>query len=193
MLTAKIMKIAQTLQEGEILTAKSLLHLGSRGAINQALRRLANAGTLMRTSRGIYVLPVQSRFGMRGPDAAKMLEAVAKKTNEPIVRHGAAAANAFGLTTQVPVREIWVTAGRTRQFQIGNRIVLVQHAPRWQMLLPNKPAGDAIRAIAWIGKARAEAAVKQIKRHLPKKDWAMLVEARPILPIWIAAAISEAT
>ena len=51
------------LPEGTPVVAKELLHLGSRAAVDQALSRLVRRGTLMRAGRGIYVRPVESRFG----------------------------------------------------------------------------------------------------------------------------------
>ncbi|MDY7578786.1 hypothetical protein RGU70_10690 [Herbaspirillum sp. RTI4] len=56
--------------EGTPLVAKELLQLGSRAAVDQVLSRLVQRGALLRAGRGIYVLPVESRFGTR----AQMVE-----------------------------------------------------------------------------------------------------------------------
>ena len=45
---------------------------------------------------------------------------------------GAAAANALGLTTQVPVRSVYLTSGRSRTMILGKQVIELQHAPRWQ-------------------------------------------------------------
>jgi len=44
--------------------------------------------------------------------------------------HGASSANALGLTQQVPIREVYLTSGKTRELTRGQSIVLVKHAPR---------------------------------------------------------------
>ncbi|MGB3740468.1 MAG: DUF6088 family protein [Castellaniella sp.] len=44
--------------------------------------------------------------------------------------HGASAANTLGLTQQVPIREVYLTSGRTRKLQIDHSEILVKHAPR---------------------------------------------------------------
>ena len=61
-----ILAEAKTLPEGALISAKELLHLGNRAAIDQALSRLGRSMKLMRVGHGLYVRPVQSRFGVRG-------------------------------------------------------------------------------------------------------------------------------
>ena len=94
-----IMKHAAGLPEGVPLVAKELLHLGSRAAIDQVLSRLVGRGALLRASRGIYVLPVESRFGFRAPSASKLDEGLATHSGETTAANGATAAIALGLTT----------------------------------------------------------------------------------------------
>jgi hypothetical protein len=59
-----------------------------------------------------------------------------RKRGEIVVGNGAAAANALGLTTQVPVREVFLTSGRSRKLKLGAQTVELQHAPPWQLLYP---------------------------------------------------------
>jgi len=92
-----------------------LLHLGNRAAVDQALSRLAEREQLIRAGRGVYLLPVTSRFGTRAPSVEQAVEALASQRGEVIVSSGAAAANSLGLTTQVPVRSVYLTSGRTRK------------------------------------------------------------------------------
>ena len=61
----QIMAYAAALPEGALMHPKVLLHLGARAAIDQALSRLAKNGSLMRVCHGIYVCPVETRFGPR--------------------------------------------------------------------------------------------------------------------------------
>jgi hypothetical protein len=60
------------------------------------------------------------------------------------------------LTTQVPVRSVYLTSGRSRKMHLGKQVVELRHAPRWQLALANRPAGEAVRALAWLGPERAE-------------------------------------
>ena len=129
-LTSKLMAHLAGLGEGTPMTAKELLHLGTRAAVDQALSRLVRRGSLMRAGRGLYVRPVESRFGVRAPETAKVVLALAAQRGESIVPHGAAAANEFGLTTQVPVREVYLTSGPNRKFVLGKQVIELRHVPR---------------------------------------------------------------
>ena len=178
--------------EGAAVSAKSLLHLGTRAAVDQALSRLTERGQLIRAGRGVYLRPIAGRFGLRTPSVEQAVEALATQKGEVIVSNGAAAANALGLTTQVPVRSVYLTSGRSRKIHLGKQVVELRHAPRWQLALANRPAGEAIRALAWLGPEHAGAALKTLKRTMPPDTFGELVGAAPLLPTWLAQAIGLA-
>lgn len=188
----RILNHAGTLPEGALITAKEFLHLGSRAAVDQALKRLESRNELMRLIRGIYVRPVKTRFGTRAPAPDKVVERIAATKAETIAKHGAAAANALGLTTQVPTRLVYLTSGRNRKLKLGAQVVEMKHAPQW-MLLPSQPkAGEAVRALAWIGQRGAAEALKTLKQKLPPSTVEQLVAVRPALPSWMSESIGRA-
>lgn len=190
-LTEQILEHAARLPEGTPVAAKSLLHLGNRAAVDQALSRLAERGQLLRAGRGVYLLPVTSRFGTRAPSVEQAVEALAAQRGEVIVSSGAAAANSLGLTTQVPVRSVYLTSGRTRKMSLGKQIVELRHAPRWQLTMAHRPAGQAVRALAWLGPERAESALQTLKRKLSPAAFNELVAAAPQLPTWLARSVGK--
>lgn len=186
-----ILRQVRALPEGGVLSPKEFLHLGSRSAIDQAFSRLARAGRLLRVARGAYTAPVSSRFGLRAPAPEKIVKALAEQSGEIVVPHGASAANALGLTQQVPLREVYLTSGRTRKLKLGRSEVLVKHAPRWMLALGTRPAGAAVRALAWIGPTHASQSLASLRRTLPRSEWQALASARATLPGWMAQAIGE--
>ncbi len=186
-----ILQQARSLPEGGVLSPKEFLHLGSRPAVDQAFSRLAKAGKLLRVARGAYAAPVSSRFGSRAPTPEKVVKALAEQSGEIVVPHGASAANVLGLTRQVPIREVYLTSGRTRKLKLGHSEVLVKHAPRWMLALGTRPAGAAVRALAWIGPTHADESLALLRRTLPHSEWKALTSARATLPGWMAQAIGK--
>ena len=182
---------ARSLPEGGVLSPKEFLHLGSRVAVDQALSRLVKAGKLLRVARGIYVAPVSSRFGTRAPAPEKVIRSMAEQSGEIVAPHGASAANSLGLTQQVPIREVYLTSGRTRKLKLGRSEVLVKHVPRWMLALGAGPAGAAVRALAWMGPAHAGESLATLRRTLPRNEWRALASARAALPSWMAQAIGS--
>lgn len=186
-----ILQQARSLSEGGILLPREFLHLGSRSAVDQAFSRLARTGRLLRVARGTYAIPISSRFGSRTPSPEKVIRALAEQSGEIVVPHGASAANTLGLTQQVPIREVYLTSGRTRKLKLGRSEVLVKHAPHWMLALGTRPAGSAVRALAWIGPTHAGKSLALLRRILPLSEWQMLTSTRATLPGWMAQAIGE--
>lgn len=190
-LAQQILTHASKLPEGVPLTAKGLLHLGNRAAIDQALSRLARTGTVIRLGCGLYALPVETRFGKRPPAPEKVVAESARLRGETIATHGAAAANRLGLTTQVPMRIRYLTSGRSRKVAVGAQLIELEHAPRWQLTNANMESGEAIRALAWNGQPQARETLARLKSRLTQQAREELVASRASLPTWLAEAISH--
>lgn len=184
-----ILQQAQSLPEGGVLSPKEFLHLGSRAAVDQAFSRLAKAGKLLRVARGAYTAPVTTRFGTRSPAPEKIVKALAEQSGEIVVPHGASSANVLGLTRQVPIREVYLTSGRSRKLRFGQSEVLLKHAPHWMLALGARPAGAAVRALAWMGPSHAGTSLASLRHTLPHAEWQALASTRAMLPGWMAQAI----
>lgn len=186
-----ILEQSKLLPEGGLLAPKEFLYLGSRAAVDQAFSRLTKSGQLMRISRGLYVTPISGRFGKRAPITEKVVSSLATKTHEVIAVSGARSANALGLTQQVPAREVFLTSGRARTLQLGNAKIQVKHAPRWMLMLGTSAAGEAVRALAWLGQEHAGTTTAKLRTQLPASEWQTLESVRAQLPSWMAIAISR--
>ena len=182
---------AQSLPEGGGAIAQGIPASGHRAAIDQALSRMTKLSKLLRVGRGTYVTPINSRFGTRAPAPEKVVASLAAQCGEVVATHGASAANALGLTRQVPNREVYVTSVRTRKLKLGRSEVLVKHVPRWMLVLGPGPAGAAVRALAWMGPTHADESLATLRKTLPASEWRALASSRAALPSWMARAIGE--
>ena len=189
-LPRQILNQAAGSPEGALLCPSALLHLGNRAAIDQALSRLTRSGHLIRVCQGIYVRPIQTRFGPRPPAVEKVIASLSALWGETVVPCGGAAANALGLTIQVPVRSVYLTSGPNRRLTLGELTVELRHAPRWQLAAPHRPAGEAVRALSWLGPDEVEASLDVIGRKLSAEDFQELAASRAVMPAWIAEPVS---
>ncbi len=137
----EILKEVENLPEGAVIRPKEFLHLGTRDAVDQAIKRLKDRNELMLIYRGAYVRPVKTRFGVRAPAPEKVVESIAATSAETIVAHGAAAANSLGLTTQVPIKLVYLTSGPSRRFKLGAQVVELKSSPQWKLLPSHRAAG----------------------------------------------------
>ncbi|WP_347989557.1 DUF6088 family protein [Methylomonas sp. AM2-LC] len=190
-LVEKILYAAKGKPEGGLLSPKEFLHLGSRAAVDKTLSRLVQEGKLMRVSRGIYVAPYEGRFGVRAPSTESVVHAIETSYGETVVSNGATEANALGLTTQVPTREVFFTSGPSRLLQLGNRCVELKHGKRWELVLGKRQAGRVVRALSWLGPEQAPTALKTLREKLSKSEWDAMHNVLSLLPSWMAKAVSE--
>ena len=189
-LPKRIMEYAENLPEATPLCPAGLLHLGKRAAIDQALSRLARSGKLLRIFQGVYMRPIETRFGQCSPSIDKALRSLAGLWGEAIVPTGGSAANCLGLTTQNPVRSVYLTSGPSRRLHFGGLVVELRHAPRWQLVAPHRKAGQVIRALAWLGPAEVEDSLETVLPTLSEEDLQELSTVRAIMPMWIAEPLS---
>jgi hypothetical protein len=188
-LTETILERVNALPEGTPISTKMLLHLGTRAAIDQSLSRLARRGKLMRADRGVYVSPVVTRFGSSAPLAERLIEELSSQRGETIVPSAATSANALGLTTQVPVRTVYLTSGRTRKLRLGKQVIELQHVPPWQLAFANEPAGEIVRALAWAGPERVQEVLKEIDGKVPRSELQKINQHISLFPSWLIRAL----
>lgn len=189
-LPKRIMEHALSLPEATPICPAGLLHLGKRAAVDQALSRLARAGKLMRIHHGVYMRPVETRFGKRRPRIGWALEALSELWGETIVPCCGSAANRLGVTTQNPVRPVYLTSGRSRKLHFGLTMVELRHAPRWQLAAPGRKVGDVIRALAFLGPREVDEGLDALLPGLSRTEVDELAAVRAAMPSWLAEPIS---
>src|ERR1035441_5711649 len=190
-LTESILQRVSTLPEGAPVSAKMLLHLGTRPAVDQSLSRLARRGKLLRAGRGMYVSLVTSRFGTHAPSAHRLIEEFSAQRGEVVVRSGATSANALGLTTQVPTRTVYWTSGRSRSLNLGKLVIQLEHVPSWQLAFAKEPAGEIVRALAWAGPERVQSVLQEIEGKVPRAEIQKVAQQVSRFPGWMASALSR--
>jgi hypothetical protein len=173
-----------------VFTARDFLDLGDRGAVDQALSRLAKDGSLRRIRRGLYDIPRVNPILKRvaAPDLDAVVDAIARRDDITVVPNGMAAANRLGLTTAVSARNDYLTDGPSRTVKIGRRTVRLKHAGPKLMALKDRPAGDVVRALHWLGRdvAADDSVVDTLRRRLPPPVKRDLARAKPMLSGWTA-------
>jgi hypothetical protein len=189
----RIIEQSRRLPQGAILAPRSFLHLGSRAAVDQAFSRMARAGELVRVGRGRYVRPRQTRFGARMPSPSELVEQLTVATGGVVVPGGAAAAHGLGLTTQVPVRAVYLTSGATRELKLGSQTVEIRNAPAWQLWGAGTREGDVLRALEWMGKGDVthQAANRAVSCLEPEQRQRLLLACASV-PSWLSRIITGA-
>jgi hypothetical protein len=177
--------------EGAPITAAAFPHLGNRTAVSRALRTLAKRSEILQIARGVYLATVFTRFGRHSPGEHGFIQQLSIHSGEAIATAGAACANALGLTTQVPVKSIYWTSGRTRTYRLGKLTIYLQHVPDWQLVLWREPAGELVRVLAWAGPTEASKVLRQIVEKVPKAAVTRVQQHAALFPPWLRDALQQ--
>src|ERR1700722_9057305 len=178
-------------ESGEPFTVSELRELGPRAAVYNALSRLAHEGVINPVTKGVYVRPKMNRYvGSVPPSAESVAHAIASAAKSAIEVHGAEAARQFGLTTQVPMRQIFVTTGPSRMVRVGSSEVELRHAEPSRLLFAGTLAGRAFSALKYLGRREVTPEiVNKVARQLPPEELTRLVEGRAQMPAWLEGLI----
>src|SRR5277367_3155502 len=129
------------------------LDLGSREAIDLALHRLARKGTIRRLARGVYDFPKQHPLlGTLTPSADDVASALAGRDRTRLQPAGAYAANALGLSEQVPAKAVFLTDGPSRIVKIGPTAIQLCRTTARNMAAAGRLSGLLIQALRVLGK-----------------------------------------
>ena len=181
--------------KGSVWSAGDLADLGSRSAIDQALRRLWLAGKVRKVARGLYDYPQTGAIvGVKAPRADRAATAAVRGRGASIRPSGSVAANALGLSTQVPARLEYLTDGIARTITVGGQSVRLRRvSPKRLKVAPG--AGALIEALRYMGKdAVAQLTDGQMARvacTMKDADLAALRNARRHAPAWMLPTISR--
>lgn len=190
---SKVLHRIRSWGRGHVFVPKDLLDLGSRGAIDVALHRLQRDGHVRRLCRGVYDYPRHhSRFGILSPSIDDVAAAIGRRTGSRIARSGAWAANALGLSTQVPARPVYLTDGPSRTIEVGNYAIRFVHASPSKLAGTGTLAGVVLRALRFLTQdGVTEACVRRLRSTLTAKDRAALERLSPNAPGWMRPILAS--
>ena len=88
--------------------------------IGDLLAAYMKDGRLVRLANGVYLKTTVTRFGPVYPSPTEIAEAIARRDHAQVLMSGLAAENYFGLSTQVPMKVVFLTSGSARKLTVGN-------------------------------------------------------------------------
>jgi len=177
-----------------VVPVTDLLELGSRSAVDQALSRVVHAGTVLRVRRGLYQWPRVGKLLNRPipPSVDELVRAWARQNRLRVIPSGAYAANLLRLSTQVPVKLVYYTNGRTRTVALGPYTVrLLNRGPR-TMDVRGRLAPLVVQALRHLGRANVTPAVaRRLRSLLAPGDKAELRRSLPRVAAWMRPVLEQ--
>jgi hypothetical protein len=191
---AKVAEKLGMLPKGTVLFVDDFLDYGSPESIKKALLRLKEKGLLIRLAHGIYLYPkIDKEFGTLFPSTEDISKAIARRDKSRIVPTGIQALSALGLSTQVPMKVVFLTDGAARIVKVGKRtITFKKTSPK--NLLPKGPISNlAIQALKTIGQNNVdEDTLKKLQTILEKEKKENILHDAKLAPAWINKILMQA-
>jgi hypothetical protein len=112
---------------GAIYLPSDFKDLGTSTAIRKTLSRLVEQKVLVRMGQGIYATPIHDKvFGDVLPSMEEIAVTLAKKEHVKIMPTGQYALNKIGLSTQVPMKMVYLTNGTKKNITLGKSSIVFQ-------------------------------------------------------------------
>ncbi len=190
----KVLEKISKIKRGTLLFPEDFHALGSSEAIRLALHRLEKEKVIKRVAQGIYVRPIISKYiGEVLPSAEDVAKGIAKRDRIRIVPTGVYALNALGLSTQVPMKLVFLTDGAARIIRIGKRTIKFKKTTPKNLLAKAEISSLVIQALREIGINRVtEDEEKKIIELLKKENPKDLMQDIKLAPVWIQKIMQKA-
>lgn len=185
-------RIRQTIRasENRVFTTREVLNISpgaSRELVDQVLSRMVRCGELERVSRGLFGLPkTNPLIGPLSLPPRDVIAAIERTTGLPVLPSGAFALNALHLSTQVPARLEYLTAGPSRTIYIRNLKIRLTHASVRRFRVRHYVVQLIFEALRFLGPDRvSDEDIKTIRRTVTDADRQTLTGHIGDAPVWM--------
>lgn len=177
---------------GWVFTSDDFDNLGDQDPVATALKRLARSGEIRRLVRGLYDYPRRHPdLGELAPAPDEVARAVAGRAAR-LQPSGAYALNLLGLSSQVPMRVVYLTDDFARRIQIGNQQIVFKSTTPKNMATAGRISGLVIQALRHLGHNQVdEAMIAQLRSRLSNEDRRRLLKDVQFAPAWVAKAMRK--
>lgn len=158
----------------------------TRQLVDQVVSRMVRAGELERVARGLFSKPKTNRIiGRLSPDPREVVAAV-ERAGMPVIPSGVYALNALHLSTQVPAKPEFLTAGPTRTIFIRNLPIRLKHVSVRRFRVKNYVVQLIIEALRMLGRDRiTDKDINAINSTITDSDREALCNHIGEAPIWM--------
>lgn len=155
--------------------------------VRSELHRLVLKGTIREVVKDLYVKPSQSKLlGEILPPAAEVVKALTVRRGFLCQITGAEAANRLGLSSQVPVRSVYLTNGPSQRLKLGNQEIEIRHEQTQNLLGADGQEGDVFQALRYLGpKAVEKRHIDQLNKILKPETKRQFQKLRQNMPLWM--------
>jgi hypothetical protein len=181
------------LPQGSVFFVDDFLDFGIPESVKKALLRLKEKEILVRLAHGIYLYPkIDKEFGVLFPSTEDIAKAIARRDKARIVLTGVQALNKLGLSTQVPMKVVYLTDGATRNIKVGKRTITFKNTSPKNLSTKGEISSLVIQALKTIGQTKVdENTISKIQTLLQKEKVENIINDAKLAPAWINKILTQ--
>jgi predicted transcriptional regulator of viral defense system len=178
---------------GEIFFLDDFEKYGSADNIRKVLSRFEKEDVVERLAHGIYIKPKKDPLlGTLYPNIEEIAREIAKRDKARIAPTGVMALYLLGLTTQVPLKAVYLTDGSQREVKIGNRAIKFKRTVPKSFAIKDELLHLIVQAFREKGQREiTEEFLKTIKYSIAKLDEKVMRNQLGYAPVWIQKQINN--
>lgn len=161
--------------------------------IGDILSSYVNEGKLIRLANGVYLKTSVTRFGPVYPSPVEIAEAISRRDHATVLMAGKAAENYFGLSTQVPMKIVFLTSGSARKLQLGNTEIEFKRGVPRNFAFKDKTMAALCLALKSIGNGHVSPEQEHVlkvflKQYTKTHD---IKDDLNLMPLWMRTLIKK--
>lgn len=180
-------------RRGQFFFAEDFIKYASSDNVRKILSRLERENLIERLSHGIYIKPKKDPLlGTIYPNIGEVAKEIAKRDKARIAPTGVMALYLLGLTTQVPLKAVYLTDGSQREVKIGNRTIKFNRTVPKSFAIKDELLHLIVQAFKEKGQQEiTEEFLETIKRAVKKLDEKAMQNQVVYAPVWIQKQINN--
>jgi hypothetical protein len=189
----KIFESLKSRQKGVVIFVSDFSDYGSAESVKKALLRLNEKETIVRLAHGIYLYPkVDKELGILFPSTEDIALAIARRDKVRIIPTGVQALNKLGLSTQVPMKLVYLTDGGTRNIKVGKRTISFRNTSPKNLFMKGEISSMVIQALKTIGNSKLDdSTLLKIQNILKKEKKDNIINDAKLAPVWISKILTQ--
>jgi hypothetical protein len=189
MATAKLREFLETLKDGEMFSARDVLHFSRRrGTLYCALYRLNKSGEIFRVAQGLYI---KGNRTAAKPTVTQIAHAKAQAFFKTVAEISIDFARGIGIEVQASAEAIFATNGRSSTIWSCHGPIQFVGASLRKIALQDSTVGVQLRTMWHLGRNSDPAHfVQHAAVQWSESNWQETDARFKLLPYWLAALLA---
>ena len=161
--------------------------------VGDLLSAYSKDGRLVRLANGVYLKTTVTRFGPVYPSPSEIAEAIGRRDHAQVLMSGLAAENYFGLSTQVPMKMVFLTSGSARKLAVGDNVIEFKRGVPKNFAFTDKTMAMLCQALKSIGNGHVTEEQREVLRSF-LSEYSKEHDIRDdvkLMPQWIQRLMNE--